>query len=194
MSQQDYYALAGIFRSTQVVMGTRNGCVNVASWVERPLPVPEPQRGELEQQVSRLELIMRLKVEKDFKQKSGGKKTLDDLPLAGVVYDEADAELTGAWKSSTLSPKRFGETYIHDDRQEKGGRQALFRGSLPESGVYEVRVAYSRVETAASRCRSRWKRAMGFMKSSLTRRRSPPWPDCSSPWDGLSSRKGPVPT
>lgn len=143
VSQQDYYALAGIFRSTQVVMGTRNGCVNVASWVERPLPVPEPQRGELEQQVNRLELIMRLKVEKDFKQKSGGKKTLDDLPLAGVVYDEADAELTGAWKSSTLSPKRFGETYIHDDRQEKGGRQALFRGSLPESGVYEVRVAYS---------------------------------------------------
>lgn len=143
VSQQDYYALAGIFRSTQVVMGTRNGCVNVASWVERPLPVPEPQRGELEQQVTRLELIMRLKVEKDFKQKSGGKKTLDDLPLAGVVYDEADAELTGAWKSSTLSPKRFGETYIHDDRQEKGGRQALFRGSLPESGVYEVRVAYS---------------------------------------------------
>lgn len=143
VSQRDYYALAGIFRSTQVVMGTRNGCVNVASWVERPLPVPEPQRGELEQQVTRLELIMRLKVEKDFKQKSGGKKTLDDLPLAGVVYDEADAELTGAWKSSTLSPKRFGETYIHDDRQEKGGRQALFRGSLPESGVYEVRVAYS---------------------------------------------------
>lgn len=143
VSQQDYYALAGIFRSTQVVMGTRNGCVNVASWVERPLPVPEPQRGELEQQVTRLELIMRLKVEKDFKQKSGGKQTLDDLPLAGVVYDEADAELTGAWKSSKLSPKRFGETYIHDDRQEKGGRQALFRGSLPESGVYEVRVAYS---------------------------------------------------
>jgi hypothetical protein len=41
-SQQDYYALAGFFRSTEVVMGTRNGCVNVASWVEQALPQPEP--------------------------------------------------------------------------------------------------------------------------------------------------------
>ena len=46
VSQEDYYAMAGIFRSTGVVIGTRNGCVNVASWIERPLPVG----GELERE------------------------------------------------------------------------------------------------------------------------------------------------
>ncbi len=40
VSQEDYFALAGIFRSTEIVTGTRNGCVNVASWIERPLPGP----------------------------------------------------------------------------------------------------------------------------------------------------------
>lgn len=146
ISHEDYYALAGIFRSTEVVMGTRNGCVNVASWVEQPLPIPEPGRTALAQQVERLELTMRLKVERDFMKKAGGKMSLDNLPLAGVLYDDADAELVGDWKESTYSANRFGAHYLHDDKKGKGTRQAIFRGSLPESGVYEVRIAYSAME------------------------------------------------
>ena len=146
ISQEDYYALAGIFHSTQVVMGTRNGCVNVASWVEQPLPIPEPARSELAMQMERLELTMRLKVERDFMKKAGGKMSAENLPLAGVLYDDADAELVGKWKESTLFPSRFGERYLHDDKKNKGGMKAIFRGSLPESGVYEVRVAYSAAE------------------------------------------------
>ncbi|MCB1225443.1 MAG: DUF1549 domain-containing protein [Verrucomicrobiales bacterium] len=141
--QEDYYALAGIFRSTQVVMGTRNGCVNVASWVERALPQPEPEASALAAKLERLELIMRLKVEKDFMKKSGGKMTLDDLPLAGVLIDDEEAELVGAWRESSLSPNRLGARYLHDDRQGKGSKRAIFSASLPESGVYEVRLAYS---------------------------------------------------
>ena len=146
VTQQDYYAMAGIFRSTEVVMGTRNGCVNVASWVEQPLPIPEPAHSDLAAQMERLELTMRLKVERDFMKKAGGKMTADNLPLAGVLYDEADAELIGEWKESSLFPTRFGERYLHDNKKNKGGMKAIFRGSLPESGVYEVRVAYSAAE------------------------------------------------
>jgi len=141
-SQQDYYAMAGFFRSTEVVMGTRNGCVNVASWVEQALPQPEPAMSELTSKVQRLELAMRLKVERDFMKKVGGKMSLEKLPLAGVIYDEADAELIGDWKQSSLSKNRFGDHYIHDDRRQKGEKQAIFRGSLPETGIYEVRLAY----------------------------------------------------
>lgn len=143
ISQEDYYAMAGIFRSTQVVLGTRNGCVNVASWVERPLPVPEPERSELTGKIERLELAMRLVVETQFKDKAGGKMSVDNLPLAGVLYDDVDAELIGEWTESTLSSNRFGARYVHDDRKEKGKKQAIFRGSLPTNGVYEVRLAYS---------------------------------------------------
>ncbi|MCB1062384.1 MAG: DUF1549 domain-containing protein [Verrucomicrobiae bacterium] len=143
ISQEDYYAMAGIFRSTQVVMGTRNGCVNVASWVEQPLPIAEPKRSELTAKVDQLELAMRLIVEKSFMKKAGGKMSLDMLPLAGVIIDDSDAELVGEWKSSSLSPNRFGPGYVHDDQKNKGERRIIFRSSLPESGIYEVRVAYS---------------------------------------------------
>jgi len=143
ISQVDYYALGGIFRSTQVVVGTRNGCVNVASWVEQPLPIPQPARTELASQIERLELTMRLTVERAYMGKAGGKKSLDMLPLAGVVYDESDAVLTGEWKKSTLSANRFGAEYAHDAKAGKGQNKAIFRGSLPESGEFEVRVAYN---------------------------------------------------
>lgn len=143
VSQQDYFAVAGIFRSTEIVTGTRNGCVNVASWIEQPLPGTDGINPDLQKRVDRLELAMRLTVEKSYMKKAGGKMALGDLPLAGVLYDESDAELVGEWKSSSLSPNRFGEHYIHDEQKGKGERRAIFRGSLPETGLYEVRVAYS---------------------------------------------------
>jgi len=151
VSQQDYYAVAGIFRSTEIVTGTRNGCVNVASWIEQPLPSADGINLDLQKRVERLELAMRLTVEKSFMKKAGGKKAPGDLPLAGVIYDESDAELVGPWKSSSLSANRFGEHYIHDDQEGKGERRAIFRGSLPESGLYEVRVAYNAAANRADR-------------------------------------------
>ena len=151
VSQEDYYAVAGIFRSTEIVTGTRNGCVNVASWIEQPLPLAGGVDPELKKRVDRLELAMRLTVEKSYMKKAGGKMALGDLPLAGVIYDETDAELVGEWKSSTLSPSRFGDGYIHDDQKGKGERKAVFRGSVPETGLYEVRVAYSAQANRASR-------------------------------------------
>ena len=152
-SQRDYYAMAGFFRSTQVVMGTRNGCVNVASWVEQPLPLPEPRLSELKSRVERLELAMRLKVERDFMRKVSSKMAVDRLPLAGVLYDDQDAELVGDWKSSTLTPNFFGDGYLHDDRKARGQKRVIFRGSLPETGRYEVRLAYPGKNNAATRVR-----------------------------------------
>lgn len=151
VSQEDYYAVAGIFRSTEIVTGTRNGCVNVASWIERPLPQADGVDPELKERVDRLELAMRLTVEKSYMKKAGGKMALGNLPLAGVIYDETDAELVGEWTSSSRSPSRFGESYIHDDQKGKGERKAVFRGSVPETGLYEVRVAYSAQPNRARR-------------------------------------------
>ncbi|MFM7605624.1 MAG: DUF1553 domain-containing protein, partial [Prosthecobacter sp.] len=142
VSQRDYYALAGFLRSTQIVMGTRNGCVNVSSWVEQALPQPGPAYAELKKRIARLELAMRLKVEREFMEKVGGKKKLNKLPLAGVIYDESAAELIGDWKQSNLSNNRFGEFYIRNDREGQGIKKAVFRGALPETGIYEVRLAY----------------------------------------------------
>ena len=150
-SQKDYYAMAGFFRSTQVVMGTRNGCVNVASWVEQPLPQPQPALAELTSRVQRLELAMRLKVERDFMSKVGGKMASKKLPLAGVVVDDEEAERIGEWKVSSLSENRFGGNYIHDDRKGRGEKRVVFHGSLPETGEYEVRLAFPGKSNGATR-------------------------------------------
>lgn len=143
ISQQDYYALAGIFRSTEVVGGTRNGCVNVASWVERPLPGAEREDPELHGKVARLERVMRLTVEQSFKKKLGSSQVAGDIPLRGLIYDESTAVREGNWIESTLSKKRIGSGYWHDDRKGDAGTKATFVAALPESGRYEVRVAYS---------------------------------------------------
>ncbi|MCB1233048.1 MAG: DUF1549 domain-containing protein [Verrucomicrobiae bacterium] len=149
VSQEDYYAVAGIFRSTEVVTGTRNGCVNVASWVEQPLPIGGTKEEALKAKVDRLELAMRLTVEKAYKKKVGGKMTLDMLPLAGTIYDDSDAELIGHWVESTFSSNRFGPHYIHDDAKHKGENRAIFRASVPQSGTYEVRLAYNASDNRA---------------------------------------------
>lgn len=172
ISQEDYYALAGIFRSTEVVMGTRNGCVNVASWVEQPLPIQEPQRSELKAKVERLELVMRLKVEKQFKQKAGGRMSAMMLALAGVIYDEIDVELIGKWRKSSLNSNRFGDGYVVYD-QGTGPSKAVFRASLPENGVYEVRVAYSAHASRASNVPIRVEAWNETRKVTLNQRKQP---------------------
>jgi hypothetical protein len=143
ISQKDYYAFAGLMRSTQVVMGTRNGCVNVASWVEQALPGDDGMDPELTRDLERLELAMRLTVEKSYRKKSGDRKVSMDLPFAGVIIDDEDAELIGTWKTSSLFPKRVGKQYVHDDKKNKGEKKAIFRASLPENGEYEVRISYN---------------------------------------------------
>ena len=149
ISQEDYYAMAGIFRSTQVVMGTRNGCVNVASWVEQPLPDTRAKLDELSKTVERLEMAMRLKVERAYQKKGGSKMTANNLPLAGVIYDDTDAAKFGDWIESKENANRFGPGYLHDDGKDKGAKRVVFQGSVHENGLYEVRVAYSADKTRA---------------------------------------------
>jgi len=151
ISQEDYYAFTGIFRSTQIVEGTRNGCVNVASWVVQPLPMEDKTaEKELNTKVERLELAMKLVVDAQFRDKAGGKSSGDMLPLAGVIYDDSDAELIGDWTESTLTKFRFGPRYVHNDQKEKGKKKVIVRASLPTNGEYEVRIAYSASNNRAS--------------------------------------------
>jgi hypothetical protein len=63
--------------------------------------------------------------------------------LAGIVVDDAQAELTGEWSSGrTIAP--FVENgYLHDADDGKGTKTARFAPDLPRAGRYEVRMIYS---------------------------------------------------
>jgi hypothetical protein len=138
----DYYALAGIFQSTESFRGESQKYVS--TWKEVELPVPSEVKAalkEYQQQTRRLQAsIAGLEAE----QKSLGDrlKTLDP-GTGGIIVDDTQAKLVGNWKKSTYSSNYFGEGYIHNDQQGVGEKSATFTPTLPHAGEYEVRFAFA---------------------------------------------------
>ena len=142
----DYYALAGILRSTRTL---KNYTDNVAHWIDTPLPFDGDQEARLashEAEVSKLE--SEIAALKDDLRDAGGstlrqrkKLTAQDLP--GIVVDDTEAQKVGEWKSSSLYPPFIGGGYVHDSNRGRGEKTISFTPKLPVAGRYEVRVAYS---------------------------------------------------
>lgn len=145
ISTRDYYALAGILRSTQTL---RNYTDNVAHWIDTPLPY----EGEMEE-------VMRAKEKKLAalnKEAAGLKDDLRDLggaalrrkssispaELPGIVLDDSAAQKVGNWKASVLVKPFIGEGYVHDRTGDTDERTLSFSPKIPATGRYEVRVAY----------------------------------------------------
>ncbi len=63
--------------------------------------------------------------------------------LKGLVLDDSDATLTGAWTHSTSSTKYVGTGYIHDGDGEKGEKSLRWEFTAPATGLHELRLAYS---------------------------------------------------
>ncbi|MCA9081330.1 MAG: DUF1549 domain-containing protein [Planctomycetaceae bacterium] len=140
----DYYALAGILRSTVIVEGIRMGNVNVSGWAERPLPMDAEQEAAHSAYETALATVeqelKQAKYELSKSRKEGG---LSPENLLGVVVDDTAATLNGFWKNSSLSPSFIGAGYIHDDKADKGQKSVTFTPDLPQTGEYEVRISYT---------------------------------------------------
>lgn len=62
--------------------------------------------------------------------------------LKGIIVDDAQANLTGNWKQSTLmAGYRMG--YKHDGDARDGKALAIFSAMLPKPGKYEVQIAWT---------------------------------------------------
>ena len=142
---KDYYALAGIFKSTKFIVHS-----NVSKWMERPLPASDPNLEAAirkhDQQVASLKSQI-----KALKAKNPGAGVVTEpikgTPLAvknlpGIVVDDSEARKVGNWKHSTFSGHYIGEGYLYDDRAMKGEKTLTFQPEFTESGMYEVRLAY----------------------------------------------------
>ena len=62
--------------------------------------------------------------------------------LRGIVMDETQAELVGAWQYSTHTPPYVGIGYLHDQSDGKGKKTVTYRPTLPITGLYEVRISH----------------------------------------------------
>jgi hypothetical protein len=148
--QRDYYALAGIFSSTRTL---HNLTDNVARWVVEPLPgYPEEERLESEHKQKVAQLRVKIEAARNHIARLNSSPLHDQSfvkgPVTierfhGIVLDDTDAKLVGAWKSSSFFKNYVGVGYLTDDNTGKGEKTATFTPSFPNSGRYEVRFAYS---------------------------------------------------
>jgi hypothetical protein len=72
--------------------------------------------------------------------------------LRGIVLDDTSAKLKGEWTHSTNFKPSIGRGYVFSgskDAQGDGKATATFRIKVPESGLYQVMMAYSAHETRA---------------------------------------------
>lgn len=76
-------------------------------------------------------------------------KSLSPKKLPGVVIDDRDAKLTGAWASSASIKPYVGAGYLHDNDAAKGELSARFEADL-EPKSYEIFVYYTSSSNRAS--------------------------------------------
>jgi len=135
---EDYYALAGIFRSTQVLDGESQKYVS--TWHKRPLPAdPDHVRRIEEFEAEKKSLAATIaKAKKSVTEAENAAKQSGDE----IVFDDTQAKKIGDWLSTTYSKPYHGEAYVHDQNRDKGNAQITFSGP-PETGTYEVRIAFS---------------------------------------------------
>lgn len=145
ISARDYYALAGIMRSTRTL---KNYTDNVARWIDTPLPLEGEQELQMqarEKQMAALaDEVARLKDELRDVGSAGlrQRKALTSADLPGIVVDDSDAQKVGFWKSSQMYPPFINGGYCHDFNEGKGEKTISFTPKLPVAGRYEVRLAY----------------------------------------------------
>jgi hypothetical protein len=137
---RDYYALAGILRSTQTLIHD-----NVSRWVDQPLPLSPEQEAEVkahEAAVAALQEKIRLARPAGSPVGVAAKGALAVRDLPGLVLDDAQAKRVGQWTPSRYSGHFIGDGYLHDGNTAKGQKTLTFVPELPHPGRYEVRLAY----------------------------------------------------
>lgn len=130
---KDYYALAGIFRSTKTLVHS-----NVSNYVTRELPVSPADKkmheqhavqiAALQQQVGKLKRQMQV-------------MTTPDLPGTVVDSDGAEVTINGNWKASTSTLGYYGDNYLHDEGRPKN--QSIVYTANVAAGEYQVFASYT---------------------------------------------------
>lgn len=142
---EDYYALAGIFKSTVTLKGESQKYVS--TWNRVSLPSSDQHRLEVKTHESEV-----AKLQKSIKEAESEVKSLSksQAKLAGVVVDDSEATTTGSWTTSTFSKNFVGKNYIHDNNSNKGEATIRFVTRLPKTDRYEVRYSHSGASNRAA--------------------------------------------
>lgn len=108
---------------------------------------------------------------------TGRSGAIDPRSVKGIVVDDGKAMLTGNWSASSAAGRWFGTGYRHDGNAKDGKSSARFEASLPKSGRYEVRLAYSANANRATNVPVVVQHAGGEKIIRVDQRKSPPLDD-----------------
>ena len=138
---RDYYAMAGIFYSTQLLVPG-----NVAGNVERDLPVDPAWQKEIDHHKDELARVSNAK--KDIEQKieslEQARAKLIGLNVdSAVTIDNDAAKVVGKWTKSGSVQGFVGKEYIHSGAADSGDKSVEYTVTLPHTGQWEVRVSYT---------------------------------------------------
>jgi hypothetical protein len=148
--QRDYYAMAGILASTRTL---KSYTENVARWISAPLPgdagvetalhaheqkvaLEEKQLADAKAELARLSKGLSVATDKPG-------RSIDPNDLPGIVMDDTAAKVVGEWKHSTAVGTYIGKGYLTDYNTGKGEKTVTFTPTIPQTGRYDVRLAYS---------------------------------------------------
>ncbi|MFQ5730962.1 MAG: DUF1553 domain-containing protein [Planctomycetaceae bacterium] len=169
----DYYALAGILRSTHVLTPG-----NVSGYLKRPLPISaehsrqlaayERKATPLQDEIASLkEKLRRLRTN----QSGLPGRAVKRESLAGIVVDDAQAAFTGKWASSSSIRSFVGTRYRYASGPNK---TALFSVPVPRTGRYEVRISHSPHANRAAMAHVTVHHADGRTSKRIDQRKRPP--------------------
>ncbi|GAB5405193.1 MAG: DUF1549 domain-containing protein [Aureliella sp.] len=169
---RDYYALAGIMRST-VAMDHDN----VSKWLDRPLPLDAASEQHFAELKLRLDRVrdeaaeLKKRMDKDYPEKPKKVRIQD---LAGYVVDDSQATLVGTWTPSDHTGRIVGTGYRYHDLKSEERKTATFEAEDLPPGEYEVRLAYSAASNRASKVRVDVFSADGEKTLTVDQRKKPP--------------------
>ncbi len=137
----DYYAMAGIFQSTETLKGESQQYVS--TWPRRTLPT-SPEHLKAVENYEAKKKILTVAISQAKKTQEQLKKTLTKLRAGeqSLTVDDAQAKKIGVWKASTYSPNFVGVGYIHDDKSEKGEKFVEYTIKIPRTAKYDVQLSY----------------------------------------------------
>jgi hypothetical protein len=173
IATEDYYALLGIFHSTESLHGESQQYVS--TWRETELPTSAAHRQRVADYDGKKKELRKsiASIENQIKTGPGDAVRLLELSR-GVVIDDLAAKKTGKWASSTLTKGFVGQGYLHDEKKDKGEKSVRFEARVPKSGVYEVRLAYNGGSTRADAAPVTIEHAGGTTNWTWDQRKEPP--------------------
>tara|TARA_R110002111_G_scaffold261492_1_gene334514 strand:+ start:25845 stop:27956 length:2112 start_codon:yes stop_codon:yes gene_type:complete len=103
-----------------------------------------------------------------------GQHGVDPAKLKGIVVDDSQAKLTGAWETSRSAKKYIGSSYSHESNARDGKAVARFETKVPKAGRYEVRYAYAPNSNRSTKVKVELQHAKGKKVHTINQKQLPP--------------------